>query len=576
MPQEAKDIISEADSRSLIEELLRISLHCVAFLRNIFDDDNFEDTYFVPNKTIRSTDKNVKIKRLIKGVSKESDLFQNWINQGISDAVKKGYLRAIQFAIYLEESKPLVLTESYLFEVDYRNNDISVTINNKYENDFTNLGNREKVQQLVKRLIVLTQSFNPLPTKKFISMRLLFHDSCPKYYQPTLFKDASDMTPPTIELENKSRGIIDEVGSIETGYDFVNIRILTNYGKTIKNPIKVDPFDLVCGEITFHHTPQSNKSESNENKSERAENKLSLEKFLESSKKGPVTQVVPSSLQFKEVNRATISKCQCGAGDWPEITYIICNNCNRKVHAYCYGLTPNSLLGCCYTCRSDVIDPTTITLMRIRFLWKYLSFYGLPDFSKLFKIFNISEELETKEMRIILNRLFKDRIIINSGKPVLKKNGDFVFGCGYMYPTFEGIIDNSGNELLSHKKYAIAFVPKIKAYFQIDYSCIVKQIYFPRKIKNESDVSEILHKFKEIILSDVMQVRSYTSSKCIGYEAEMENRDLTLDTTEELGNLSFEDSLSFLSQSQLMSHESIDDVQQEPQNFKRRKISINI
>ncbi len=73
---------------------------------------------------------------------------------------------------------------------------------------------RKSLQLLMRRFILITQSLQPLPDKKFLSMHMLFNDNCPLDYQPPHFKDASDEKTPFFT------GCVDEhiAGCLKTPY----------------------------------------------------------------------------------------------------------------------------------------------------------------------------------------------------------------------------------------------------------------------------------------------------------------------------------------------------------------------
>ena len=317
---ELKQAINSKQSQALIKDLVSISLNCITFLRNIFSDENYVDKKFICSEMPHIKSSFVKTKHLVKGISKEADMFKSWIECGVNNALSLQYLLALQFGIYVDENQPEKLSETYIFKFDYNKGNISFGINDGEKCEaLPELTAREKVQQLIKRLIVLTQTFGPLPEKKHVSVRLLFNEKCPRDYQPSFFKDASDLESPTITVDKENSS-----------------------DSQIKNPINLDPFDVIeesddnsdlhdfDNQIDF---PKSN-------------NSLSLDKYLFSNKPDNVhsTQLVPpSQLYYSGIFKLTC-ECNCWASasriklSMKGFAILTCRTCLRQVHSCCYGL----------------------------------------------------------------------------------------------------------------------------------------------------------------------------------------------------------------------------------------------
>jgi meiosis-specific protein HOP1 len=198
-----------------------MSVGCLAFLRGLFADDNFIDQRFVPRKFEKNYNPDdplmrsdsIRVKTLARGKSPQVDTFLDWIDKGVCDAIRKNYLEGLVLAIFLDENKPEDLHEVYTFSFDYKDNKVKLEMNSEQTETITLLDARQALQHLMRRFIIITQGLNPLPDKKFVTMRLLFNDSCPKKYQPECFKDASDRPVAMIKtkkssLESYSAGIV--------------------------------------------------------------------------------------------------------------------------------------------------------------------------------------------------------------------------------------------------------------------------------------------------------------------------------------------------------------------------------
>lgn len=86
---------------------------------------------------------------------------------GIFDALRMGYLKAVQLAIYVDKEHPDIIVESYTFSFSYRDQgDGAATINLRVT-DITGRGvtvedANKNLQLMMRRLIVITQVSFPI------------------------------------------------------------------------------------------------------------------------------------------------------------------------------------------------------------------------------------------------------------------------------------------------------------------------------------------------------------------------------------------------------------------------------
>lgn len=570
---ELKQEISTKQSQALVKDLVSISLNCITFLRNIFGDDNYVDRKFICTENPNIKSGFVKTKHLVEGISKEADMFKNWIDCGVHNAISLQYLLALQFGIYIDENQPEKLSETYIFKFDYNNGNISFGINDEDKCEpLLELTAREKVQQLIKRLIVLTQTFGPLPEKKHISVRLLFNEKCPRDYQPSFFKDASDLESPTITVDVGNSS--DNIGTLDTGHDKVNIKILTNVGIQITNPLNLDPFDII--EDNDNHDPHKFE---NQIEFPKANNSLSLNKYLFSNKPDDIhsTQLVPPSQLYYSGNFRLTCECNCWTSasriklSMKGFAILTCRTCQRQVHSCCYGMNHSKPIKKsvhtfkCYSCMldTDSLDEDLILLMRLRYLWKYMSCYDIPELLDLFyEIFSLTTMAEDDVVRKMLNKLFHDKILMVLDEPVIVRGNKNAMGTGYLTPTIDLLLDNKGNSLVKNHIYNIAFTPTLKSPKSMCHTD--KQVfYFPDTYNTKSNILSLLKEFKTSLLKNQeFDDDPIESSSPIFNTQTMENRGEIMkpvDQTrtshaneslvdEDMDELSFEDSLNFLSQ----------------------------
>ncbi|CUM67856.1 uncharacterized protein PRCAT00005565001 [Priceomyces carsonii] len=545
-------------SQKLIMELIKISLDCVVFLRHIFNDEHFVDQKFVVDVNASDNKRNwIKTKQVRRGISNDGDLYLNWIEKGIFESISLKYLNALQFGIYLDSKKPQSLIEAYVFEIDYDNYNLMFISDKHSSNSKTsNFGARERVQKLLRQIIVSIQALEPLPAEKYISIRLMFNENCPKDYSPPFFNDPNSL-PPTISvekgyLESKNKSMY----SMNTGIDSVSVDFLTGVALGLDETENIDPFLTVFHSLNSHKTITSEEIEFPKYINC---NPLPLSQFLNSCSKDSRKEL-PSTIPVETQDLVSPEDCECGADYEKSVPHFKCGKCNRTVHSFCYGVVSHSVAGgTCYTCMFGNLEEDLISLMRTRYLWKYFTNYGIPQFSQLLGIF----KLLRKENNIvkILNLLFKDNVLATFENPILRKDGGFLVGCGVWIPSIGGIVDNTGVELKKKKKYYIAFVPRVKTYIKnLSYNQKTKEIYFANALATADVVISKLEQFKEqrkssLALSELERSLEIFSSFNLPENIEdLSKKRMMLanksPASDEIDQLSFEDSLTFLSQSQ--------------------------
>lgn len=82
---------------------------------------------------------------------------------GIFDALKKGYLKAVQLAIYVDKQHPDIIVESYTFSFSYREKGDGTSTISLRVTDITGCGvtiedANKNLQLMMRRLIVITQA----------------------------------------------------------------------------------------------------------------------------------------------------------------------------------------------------------------------------------------------------------------------------------------------------------------------------------------------------------------------------------------------------------------------------------
>ncbi|OII75340.1 uncharacterized protein cubi_01861 [Cryptosporidium ubiquitum] len=205
----------------MMRNTIRTAVSSVAYLRNLFDEEAFED-------------KNVSGLQLkvLRPFNHESKLILNWLEDGVFDALEKQYLKLLVFGIHGECDE---LIESYHFHFNYSEGGTNINLKRKSKDQ--ELSNsqeinsygcctkeyaRQQTVQLLRALILLTQSLSPLPESRYMSMKLWYYeDRVPSDYEPNHFRPArsSDI------LSFNEIPIDTVVGNVDTKFHTLSVKV---------------------------------------------------------------------------------------------------------------------------------------------------------------------------------------------------------------------------------------------------------------------------------------------------------------------------------------------------------------
>eukprot|EP00917_Polyrhabdina_sp_WS-2016_P009865 GHVP01021660.1.p1 GENE.GHVP01021660.1~~GHVP01021660.1.p1 ORF type:complete len:465 (+),score=80.48 GHVP01021660.1:1084-2478(+) len=169
------------------QQLVLATFSCIGYLRELFPEDAFEEKKMGE----------MSLKKIKRGVRKETDVFVDWIEKGCFDALSKGYLKTMTLEIYSEDEKTLL--EIYEFNIKYNgaadkeNIELNLTSGEKVitkvvsEEEF-----RSTAVKMLRSICLLTQTLDPLPEKKYLSVKLRYYDTVKEDYEPVGFRPAKN------------------------------------------------------------------------------------------------------------------------------------------------------------------------------------------------------------------------------------------------------------------------------------------------------------------------------------------------------------------------------------------------
>lgn len=462
--------LTTEQSQKLIQTMLTMSFGCLAFLRGLFPDDNFVDQRFVPEKVEKnyrklggSQSSSIKIKTLVRGKSNEADLLLNWLEKGVFQSIKLKYLKALSLGIFLNEDDPTDLLENYTFMFEYDGSDnfqMKVGSGKGDQVDCISLlDSRKMAQQLMRRFIIITQSLEPLPQRKFLTLRLMFNEDAPPDYQPQLFRDATFDRPAVIKVPLSTDMDSFSVGSLDTKHHKVSLKVFSAADCDTDDSCDfsaIDPFDLID---PFPRAESQHKASDGDSVPSQTTNILG--DLLKSSQPNlQPTQAVGSGGQFEV-------KCECGMDCPKESTTLkICKKCRKRVHGVCYGNYRSSSVERCLDCvYGPQLDMTSLhfkDLMMLRMCYRFIArTRTFPSsisllFKKIFGNIELNSEIEDRAA-FCLSVLFSDDILVLNHE--CKSNASQGSRKSYSSVTFDwpGIITAEEGELKQNQKYDLSF-----------------------------------------------------------------------------------------------------------------------
>ncbi|KAH8583955.1 uncharacterized protein ELE39_002713 [Cryptosporidium sp. chipmunk genotype I] len=221
LTKQTQQQVTDIQSLNMMRNTIRTAVSSVAYLRNLFDEEAFED-------------KNVSGLQLkvLRPFNHESKLILNWLEDGVFDALEKQYLKLLVFGIHGECDE---LIESYHFHFNYSEKGTNINLKRKSKDqemsnsqEINNFGcctkehARQQTVQLLRALILLTQSLSPLPESRYMSMKLWYYeDRVPSDYEPNHFRPArsSDI------LSFNEIPIDTIVGNVDTKFHTLSVKV---------------------------------------------------------------------------------------------------------------------------------------------------------------------------------------------------------------------------------------------------------------------------------------------------------------------------------------------------------------
>jgi len=224
--------VNQAQSLAVMKNLLRSGIASIAYIRGLFPEDDFAER--------KIGDYNVKT--IIPKQGNDAMVLNEWLEKGVFDALSKQYLDTIVFEVFAKnKQKPedCDLLEQYEFKITYPDSSGGsghIRLKNSSSGEATNVSTgipkshpysqkeiTESTMRMLRKLLVMAQTLQPLPTNRFLSMRLTYYDEkTPHDYEPAFFHKASKaMRLKTFDFVPYSAPL----GSVSTKYHQMSIQV---------------------------------------------------------------------------------------------------------------------------------------------------------------------------------------------------------------------------------------------------------------------------------------------------------------------------------------------------------------
>jgi len=172
----------EACSTLFVKKLLAVAVSNVCYLRMIVPEDNFNEKYI----------DNLKLKIMkAKGSKVATRIVESM--KGCFDAVERQYLKSLTIWFFTDKQRPDIVEESYTFTFDYKEDIQLYVAKNEKQIKMKMSGQniKEAVVKLLKNLILVCESLEPLPESAYLKMQLSYFDRVPGTYEPPGFSAAT-------------------------------------------------------------------------------------------------------------------------------------------------------------------------------------------------------------------------------------------------------------------------------------------------------------------------------------------------------------------------------------------------
>ena len=344
---------TETTSCTFVKKLVTVAVSNITYLRTMFPEKAYAN---------RSLD-GLSLKILkSKNECPEALKVANWM-LGAFDALEKKYLRELILVVYKDKANPDIVEEMYTFKFSYPEGHTSCQILKGKEEVKKKISDNDvykSTQNLLRTLVILTQSMNPISDDSSLTMKLTYYDEVtPEDYEPAGF-----LPTPLVQPQLPAGSAVLQSGQVSTLYHSVNLGVQAVVGPGNEHedlpPCREEVANQEQGSRQSQTPLQSTSfTPSSSIRSRSASVQPSQAPRTTTSHLGiptPQSQgnLVPSSVSLLSEHSEDTSKIQCVCSNThPDPIMLDCSHCSFQQHASCYRILSVKDIPtehCCVTC----------------------------------------------------------------------------------------------------------------------------------------------------------------------------------------------------------------------------------
>lgn len=423
--------VTEQQSALFAKKLMAVAISNITYLRAIFPEPAYGDRCL--------GDLNLKILKDDSAFPGASQVIK-WV-KGCFDALDKKYLRLLIIGIYVDAEDPNSVIESYTFKFSYSTQcGVDIYRNGK---KITSAHSTDKTKketiQLLRTIIVLTQSLQPLPDNVMMTMKILYYDEVtPADYEPPGFKPS---TCDSFRFQDEPVNI--KLGDVSTPFHSVKMRIKTDKQQFDYQDDEADESSVrgtICNDGLDKDQDQESQKEQQKdvyqfddepvgNEMDTGVKEADVPKFSPAMPEKGKDVRTPASQNGGHAEEFKV-QCPCGCNE-DDGLMIVCDVCNTWQHAVCFCIlneesAPEEHI--CDTCakiegnQKKATDPYLTELnsfaVQATCLWRR-TLAAITEFSRILAP-GLGQRLgvDTTVAQGLINRLEKERFVRapNKGK----------------------------------------------------------------------------------------------------------------------------------------------------------------
>ncbi|XP_034255807.1 HORMA domain-containing protein 2-like [Thrips palmi] len=216
----------------MIKKLTGVCVSTIAFLRNLFDSENFE--------TRSLCGQNVQILKRSCHRNNGVDCLLKWL-KGVFDALDNKYLKTVSLEI---RDVTGLLLETYEFHYTFHDDqpllNIETSKNIHVGGTVWRDSSMEEIRILLRNILVATSAQPILPPNCFTSVRIHYHDGTPEDYEPPGFKPFFGESPDHVHPNRLKLAC----GQVSTKFHTLNIK--TKLAQTIPSSSEPSTPEIRC------------------------------------------------------------------------------------------------------------------------------------------------------------------------------------------------------------------------------------------------------------------------------------------------------------------------------------------